>query len=458
MPPALVTRPPVLVDTVGFARQFSDEVNPWLFFTGGSLYVVMVPVQSLTPNVAAGVWKSADGTAWAPKDQANAPGVPAPGYTGKCCNINPATGEISILLNDNSNSERLVATFATASELYAALSAGSPVLTGAAFAAIYQQSNGKVVSPQNSIVAGLNKLRELDLDGGVWAGPNQLGNVASPLVYGCAPDSSDRGHLFYADAAFNLQYALISAALTLGVPVQVASSANWDGNDIDQRTWNNKIAVAFTNSDVLYVAIGSPLAGAAFSVFTVGSVPSSGNLQYPTLAEDRNGKLVVFVAWTDFSGAPVDQLLMWTFDGGSSFGSPVLFYDEIANPPANSVPQVNQFIHNGAAHQFANGSWVFITDLEVKPDGVHIYCAAHSLVTAPVGGDLELDVVFCGVIRFLIRDKVVGALEGAMRLALAILIGLAALGALVANTLDAVMMPAERGVPRFISGLSVAVD
>jgi hypothetical protein len=400
MPP-LVTSPPNLIDPVGYSRQFSAEINPMgIFVVGASLYLVLAPDSRAVPNVAAGVWKSTTGSAWTEQDAANHPSAGPPGWKPESCTFNSATGIISILLFDNTNFKFFVATFDTGTNLYGALSSESSATTAAGFAALYQQSGGTLVAPTNSIVSAADKLRELDLTGGVWSGPNQLGNIASPTVYGVVVDSSDRGQLFYADNVFNLYYAQISAGLVLGTPILVANGANWDGNDIDQRIWNSKIVIAYTNQNILNVAIGSPLSGPTFTNYVIDTVGGAGTLAFPTLAQDKDGNLVVFVAYTDYSGDPssdIDQLLMWTFDGVSSWGSPVLFYDEVANPPANSVAQLHQFIHTGAAYQFASGVWVFSTALEVQPGGSGpIYCAGFALVSStsppvltiacPIGG------------------------------------------------------------------------
>lgn len=375
--PALVTAAPILIDPAGHARQFSDEVNPMgIFLAGGLLYLVLAATDG-TPDLAAEVWSTPDGEAWTQQDQANAPSAAT--YTGKSCTFNASTGIISILLNDNPNGKLRIASFNTATNLYGALSAES-ALTNQTFAALYQQSGGALIAPLNNDFGSGSKLAQANLASGSWAGPTQLGSIAGPLVYGCVGDSSDRGHVLYADASFNLQYAQLSAGLSLGTPVEVAAAADWDGQDIDQRIWNGKLVVARTNQNILYVSIGDPLSGPTFTEYTIDTVGGAGTLAYPTLAEDKDGNLVVFVAYTDFSGAPIDELSMWTFDGVSSWGSPVLFYDEVANPPANSVTQVDQFIHTGAAYQFPSGKWLFVTALEVRPAS-HTFCAGFALVT-----------------------------------------------------------------------------
>ena len=162
------------------------------------------------------------------------------------------------------------------------------------------------------------------------------------------------------------------------------------------RFWNNQIAIAFTDGagsddNILTVAIGTPLSGPTFATYMVGTVPNTGILNYATLAQDINGNLVAFAWWEDYTTDPItDQLLMWTFDGTSSWGSPVLFFDEVANPPIFSIDQADQFGHTGGAVQLPNGSWVFSTAFEIMPT-VSEVCGGFVLVSPPLGpGPLTL--------------------------------------------------------------------
>jgi hypothetical protein len=375
---ALVATPPILIDPVGYSRQFNAQINPMGFFqVGANLYLVLQTDAAVAAKFPIGVWLSIDsGATWIEQDAANHPAAAAPGYGGKAVSFDGAT--IRILYTDNATSKQIVIPFSAGTNTYGAPSASSPVEVNGPFPAIYKQSNGTLVVPIGQGIGAANKLYYMTLIAGAWSALTALGAVANATVYGVVADPSDRGHLLYQDGAGNLVYALISAAFALGAPTTLETVANWDANDIDQRIIGNSLYVTWTDQTILKVAIGTPLSAPVFTTYIVGTVPISGTIAYPTLAVDKNGNPVVFAAWTDYSGSPVDQLLMWTFDGVSSWGSPVLFYDEITNPPANSVAQLNQFIHTGAATQFANGTWVFATALEIHTSNT--FCGGHILL------------------------------------------------------------------------------
>lgn len=384
--PALVIAAPIQIDLTYFSRQFSTQINPMgIFAVGSDVYLVLVYTYNLPVNqVPIAIYRSTDkGLTWVEQDSANHPTLPQTNDRPGSVFFDSSSGIIYILWRsqDGSFEDLVVSTFSTGTNLYTGTSSNSAVAKEAFFPAIYRQSGGTVVvvtqegNPTQS-------LKYFTLSGGIWAGPTALGTVSSPFVYGVVVDSSDRGQLFYSDAAGNLKHALISAGLTLGTPTTLASTPPWDENDIDQRIWNNKIVMAWTETNVLKVAIGTPLSAPVFTTYTVDTVGGSGNLTYPTLAQDKDGNLVVFVAYTDYSGSPIiDELSMWTFDGVSSWGSPVLFYDEVANPPSNSRPQINQFIHTGAAYQFPSGAWVYSTALETTPPN---NCTGFALVSPAV--------------------------------------------------------------------------
>jgi hypothetical protein len=85
------------------------------------------------------------------------------------------------------------------------------------------------------------------------------------------------------------------------------------------------------------------------------------------LAEDNSGNLLAFWAYVS-SGDNIDEIESSTFDGVSTWSAPVLFYDEITNPPADS--DAHQFIHTGQVKQLADDTWLYITAMEtVSPTG-----------------------------------------------------------------------------------------
>ena len=367
--PALVTAPPIIVDATNLPAPFGTLTNPFgIFVVGSAMYqVLQSTVSTMGLAYPISVYKSTDGgNTWVAKDTANQPVVAA--GDGLVAFFNPTSGNILVLtIGVSSNFFYEVTAFGTGSDTWGAASAASATFSLGNFPGIYQKSTGDIITPTNAGLA----LQYLTLIAGTWAGPNTLGSYPTePFVYGVTVDSSDRGHLVFQDHSGNLIYGLIGTGLTLGTPTTLSSSANFDGTSTDIHIWGTNIVISWTEGQTLKVAIGTPLSGASFTTYTVGTVTGSASLSYSFLAVDKNGNLVVFAQNSDTTTMPVtDQLLMWTFDGVSSWGSPVLFYDAIANPPTNHVAPSSQSMFNGCAVESAGGVWTASVQLGISPGG-----------------------------------------------------------------------------------------
>jgi hypothetical protein len=356
--PALVTATPIAVDLTNEAAPIAPELNRFgLFQVGANVYQVLF--QRASGAVFPHVYKSTDGgSTW---NEMNAAGVPAVSSQGQSpAFFNPATGLIWVLMR-NSGAHAVVASFNTGTDTWGAAStpaAGTSPPSGA----IYQQSGGTVV------VVGVSgsAIQYNTFSGGVWAGWTNLGSGfgGGSGAYQITVDASDIAYFLYSDASGNLQQLTISLTFVPGTPTQLALGTAWDQNYTDMRIWNGNLAVAWTelnlsgNPATLKVAIGTLATEIVFTTYTIYTLVDA-NFVWSFLATDRSGNLVVFFDSTNQAPSPVAvQVLMWTFNGVSSWGSPTLFYDAIANPPASAPISTNQVLQSGAGIQLANGSWV----------------------------------------------------------------------------------------------------
>ncbi len=374
---ALVVAAPVEIDATTYSRQAGAEVNPMLFLHGTDLYTVLVN----TINHKVGIFKSADGAAtWALQDDANAPTIS--GTVSLWASYNPATGIICVVTPTFGGGNQQAILFNTNTDTYAAPILGTVVAVEGAGAIVYLKSNGDFIFLYLATASG--GLNYMVLSSGVFSGPTHITGTfgAFNIIYAGTVDSSDRAHFVYLDSSFGLSYNQVSSSFVLGSTVVIAVSFG----SVDTIIWNSNIVVGYDDGNVVKVEFGTPLSGPTFSDTTVVTVGSPSAVSNTRLALDKDGNLVVFWVELDVVSTPkVDREWMSTWDGISAWGTPVLFYDEVDNPPAASQPQVDQFIHTGQFIQLSNGSWVGDIALETTHSAVD-YCQGFSVFspsTAP---------------------------------------------------------------------------
>lgn len=382
--PALVTLAPVQIDPVKYSRQFSIEINPMgPFLVGSNLYIVL---QEQTSGEFVGVFKSTDsGATWANMDSAHRPS----NNIGKNVFFDSATGLIHVsTVSLGGGGGWSVYTFDTGTDLWSA--AGPLATPTGSKSAIYVKSDGTLVN-----LYEFADVERRTFAAGTWAAAASL--IAGNNVQGALVDGSDNGHVLYNSGA-TLKYVLASPTYVAGSPVSLGT---FDLGRPDFKFWGPNVVAAWTNTHSLVVAIGTPLSGAAFTNYTVATSALSDHLSYPTLAVDKDGNLVVFWVEIDYSQSPVvDRLWMSTFDGVSSWGAPVLFYDEITNPASNAIEKhtgndTDQFIHTGDALQLADGTWIYATAMETwDPLPIGFQCTGFALIAgggpAPDTGTLAV--------------------------------------------------------------------
>jgi hypothetical protein len=402
--PALVTAPPVFVDATNASCPFFVAIHPWgPFQVGANLYQVLTYNAPGMGSPAIAVYLSTDnGATWTEQDAAHHI-IQSGNIVGRSVAFNAATGIILILIQTTSGPNFVfeIQTFSTATNLYTGTSAVSGAVHNATSPAVYQQSGGTTVIITNNGLAANQAVSSLALAGGVWTGPTALTALSSAsTVYGVLVDSSDNGYVFYDDPAGDLHFLILSPALA--VLASSVISTTWDNQVIDQRIWKGNVVVAFTEDTAgtgaasLKVAI-APLGTTAFTtylVFTIVPPMSVSLLTFsPTLAVDRNGNLVVFVTLNNNGDGSLLQLLQFTFNGISSWGPQVLFYDAITNPPPSVDPNpIDDFIFSGSALQLSNGAWMYLTGMVAKigftsfVDASYVLFSPASVVIASSGG------------------------------------------------------------------------
>ncbi len=358
---ALVTLAPVLVDSTGFSRQITAELNPMEFKVGENLYAFLI--SQVTSNF--GIFKSTDGgAAWVEKDAAGS----------------PDSNASSAVLNGTTicvNAGGTLVEFDTGTDTY-----GTPGDSGGLSGPIYAQADGTYVALDAATGTHI-RYSTYKFTDGFWVGPTNLlaGNLPLASVIG---DSTDAGHVSYYDGT-DLKYFRLSSGFIVGSQATLGAIS---GSQLRTSSviWGGRVAIGWADGSHIKVSIGAPLSAPAFSTSTVYTrLSSDEDVSYPTLLVDNDGNLRCFFVVTNYNTDPfIDELRVSTSTDGSTWSTPVVFYDEITNPPADSVPdQESQFIHTGDVQQLSDGRVVFITALETSDDG-SAHCTGFALIFAPV--------------------------------------------------------------------------
>ncbi len=371
-----VTLPPVLIDPTGFSRQTTSELNPMEFKVGENLYAFLI--SQVTSKF--GIFKSTDGGAtWVEKDAAGS----------------PDSNASSAVLNGTIicvNAGGTLVEFDTGTDTY-----GTPGDSGGLSGPIYAQADGTYVALDAATGTHI-RYSTYKFTDGFWVGPTNLlaGNLPLASVIG---DSVDAGHVSYYDGT-DLKYFRLSSTFVVGsqATLGVISGSQLRASSV---IWGTKVAIGWADGSNIKVSIGTPLGGPTFSTSTVyARLSSDEDVSYPTLLVDKDGNLKTYFVVTNYNTDPfIDELRVSTSADGATWPTPTVFYDEIANPPADSVPdQAGQFIHTGDVKQLSSGRVVFITALETSDDG-NAHCTGFALLADSGGGGGPSVNIVCTIVN-----------------------------------------------------------
>jgi hypothetical protein len=361
----IVTSPPILIDPVNFSRQSVGEINPMLALFGTTLYLILCTPQVL-PQRIVGYKSVDDGASWTLLDSTNSP-VTIVTSSQNNAYFNQLTGLIGVLYIGAAGGP-IVSVLNTATGLWLAPGTeGGNAIEPAERVFFYQLSNSDYVYIGGGFFS--NTLHAVKYSGGAWDGGTGTDTgLAGANVMGGMRDAADAAHIVYNDVLNGfLKYARVASDFSAGAPHTLLAS----GFGLDRASvipfGADTVAIGYTDQLSVFVSIGTPLAAAVFTDYTIQTVGGSAAVSYVTLAVGNNGKLVVRWTVTDQGVNPeVDEIRESTLDGGV-WSAPVVFYDEITNPPANAAPSPFQFVHTGDMLQLASGVWVFATAMETIP-------------------------------------------------------------------------------------------
>ena len=367
---AVITDTPITIDSINFSRQASNETGPFEFAVGDNVYQVLINNQ-VPATARISIYKSIDGgSSWTEMDQAGTPS----NIQGQLIAFQETNGNIDILFRRSvaAGDGLQVVQFSTSTDTYGTASSASAAahpMTGV----FYRQSGGTYVYVYTD-----GTLRYMTNSGGVWAGPTSL-RAATGLLTGVA-DSSDRCHLFTNEVGFQITYRQLSSSFVLGSATTFTGNAFLNGGGY-AIVWDpDSVAVIYgTDSGTEKVQIGTPLSAPVFTAYDgVFPVDSVATYSYLLLVQGSDGKLNAFIIAVENPDL-IDEIRQAVFDGVSTWASPIVFYDELTDPPPNSIPSM-QFLHTASAVQI-NGNWIFATAMETSTDGGEtVFCTGFALI------------------------------------------------------------------------------
>lgn len=392
-PPQETIQLPVLIRPVSNSPQ---PFGPHRF--GSSLYAVLCDSNN-TPTIGQlGVFKKVAGV-WARQDAGNEP--PNDGATTLSFYYSPTEdGLIHILYRDAGTSDLHVIVFDCSTDTY-----GSPstALTephvGTGGLRLYLQTGGDYYLYYAYRDAAARVAYRV-LSGGVWSGETIVESIAIPgytaLLSGAIDEASGAMFLLYLTivntvTAASLRTVRVSGAGVVGTPGTVRTLGTLFVGDlyvdtnigiIDTDRALFPVSDDSSNFLDLDVLIGTPLSAPvwAFSPVDLGtSLTGADYLDHPVLTITAAGNLAAL--WTVYETSTGDPDQLWLNEDALGSGTASLFYDAVANPPADGLTGNDQFIHSSGVIQLANGAWTFITAMEIdeSPSPADDHCAGFDL-------------------------------------------------------------------------------
>ncbi len=338
---AVITTPPILV-----ALTAQPDSNQNTRFIGAQHIVV------IGANLYAGVLESPDGnapfhfqaykstdqgTTWNRMDAANESisGSP-PTYMAIA-----ASDGIYFVWNDSTiltGNALSYARFDPSTDTWGPTIVSPDGLTSGAFQTITRRSNGDIVAfYQTQVVGGMGAIDVhygIFSHAGAFLGDNTF-HVSGINTYptACVAQSDDTIHVLINPvvAPFDITYQTLSPANVASAPAAVATITDSMEAGLPQ-IWNNRLIFPYgdlgaTNN---HMFVGTPVSAPVWSNLILPLSAAHG--QWPIAWITLANTLLIFQ--TLIGGGNIPLQLWFTPWDGTSFGTAVLYYDALANPPA----------------------------------------------------------------------------------------------------------------------------
>lgn len=377
----VVTDVPVQISTDPTYRQAGGtnfgELNPFYFKVGSNLYLLLAAVQTAEKRI--GMFKRAvsdvQGT-WTVQpnglDAANAPDSGSQSGRLQVFDDTAATGKIAVLYLMTDLTSLKICEFDTNTDTWGTPTASVTVADLSNKWGFTRRSDGTYV-----VIGGRSgHLYYILNSGGVWGSITDTSLAASVgLLAGGLIDASDNSYVLLNETgtAMSIRHLDSSNVLSSGVTITTVR-ATASGRPGMTFYGASGIAVGWvpasggSHGDVM-VSIAPNAVTPVFADYDVYSshgpfLNETHSYITPVVGSDTTTLNVFFVAVDN--DVPLDQIMQSTFDGVSSWSAPIVYYDEITNPPTNGLTppgNVSQFIHTLNPIQLTQG-WTTPTAME----------------------------------------------------------------------------------------------
>jgi hypothetical protein len=337
---AIITTAPILVAAT--AQPDSNQNTRFIgaqhiVIIGEHIYVGVVESPDGNPPFHFQVYKSTNhGTTWNRMDAAHEPtSGAAPIYVADA-----ASDGVYFVWNDSTvltGGTLSYARFDPVTDTW-----GTPVITAdnlssGAYQSIARRSNGDIVVFYQTALDHTLVDFGIFSHAGAWGGDNLFyTGVSISLPAACIAGSDNMIHVLLNDGLgpFDVEYNTLSPANVVSAPASIASLVDQMEAGLPQ-IWNNRLIFPYGDTGAVNDAmfVGTP---ANAPVWTNPLLPlSATHGQWPIAFVTSANRLLIFQTLVGAGDNPL-QLWYTPFDG-SSFGTAVLYYDALANPPATSV-------------------------------------------------------------------------------------------------------------------------
>lgn len=393
---ALITVAPNPIDSTTFSRQSASEINPMGPFLSSLGAQYWVGVSTISGGVGVRklrIFKSID--EWSSDTEMDAANAPTP--INLHLHVYYRANIISVLYNDDTDSKAKIIEFDCTTDTYGTpgtglANASAPWTGGQAL--FYKRIDDTYVV----LFGSGGNFNYRTYVAGTWAAAVSLAAIQY-TVRGLFYDTSDPfapiAQLVLTNAlGSSLLYAQLDDAYNLSTPITL--STDTDGLRASIVLFGAGIAIGWTSGIVYeafsnghfpykaYVAIAPDRITPVFTIYNIftgnGDDASIGDAPtYVTLGLDDSERLNAFYYETDYSiASPYLDKMWWTQFDGAAWGSPVLVYDAVTTPVANTDTPINQFLHTGDVLGY-NGKWFLPVAMEIL-DTSNPYCAEFMLV------------------------------------------------------------------------------
>lgn len=381
--PAVITSPPVLVATASadFSGQNARLVNAFVgpqLQIGANRYAALTALGGAPPAFQA--FKSADsGATWNLMDDVDSPNVGNfPLYKVTAA----ADGLYYVWEGDGSGSvaNRALgyAKFDPNTDTWGATTQ-TPADTESTFSNGYQiarRSNGDIVVifPSQTPADGNVQWGVFAAGGGAWSGASDFNTALQQFsVLSAVTGPDDTVHVLLCQGISSLSgqgdvyYQSLSPTNVVSAPVLIGTlGAGTPDSFFDGQPWVDttldQILFPFMDIGQTHTSmfVGSPIAAPAWTQQTLETGLPAGTYSYPIAFRPDSGPFVIFQI-VDSNG-PLFQIWQTPWDG-TNLGTPVLFYDGVANAPAGGP--IDELIKPSASQ--VSGAYDFLVAMQLTP-------------------------------------------------------------------------------------------